>query len=165
MLQTGEWIGLGLAIVIVVALVIVLVVALRATTVRWRDMQDGVKYAWKGNDGDVKRLKSAFNLAMECSKKHLKVPALSLSSIYILVWPDVMIPNPNNPRIISAPEKVWGICWGNEIWIGSSFDGLCHEICHTMLQIVGIPVTDHSKFEELGANAAISEYAQRLADV
>jgi hypothetical protein len=162
---TGEWIGLGLVVAIIAALTVVLISAIRATTVRWIDLpgRPGCKYAWKGRSGDVAHLLRALERAEDSVRKHVKVQPIiidaAMASVAIVIFPEQKIPNPSYPRIVGAAETVWGICWGHEIWVGAELDALCHELCHSILLGCGIAVTDHSRFDDLGATAAINDFS------
>jgi hypothetical protein len=169
-MSVGELIGLIVAVVIVVAVVVVLIVALRATTVRPVDLpgHPGVKYAWRGAKGDVSALVKVFEAASAAIRQHVTVSPTTidaaLSKVLIVVYPNPKIPNPSFPTILGAPAEVWGICWaGQEVWVGSTFDALCHELCHCVLQGIGLAVTDHSRFADLGAYAAIDAFELTLA--
>ena len=163
-MNVGEIIGLILAVVIVIAVVVLVVVALRATKVRWLDLpgHPGCKYGWRGAKGDVAVLVKAFEAASAAIRKHVSISPTTidaaLSKSLIVVYPNPKVPNPSYPRILGAPAEVWGISWGQEVWVGSTYDALCHELCHSVFQSMGMAATDHSRFADLGAYAAIDEY-------
>jgi hypothetical protein len=161
-MQLGEWIGLCIGVAIAVTLAVILILAIRNMTVRWYDLpgHPGCKYAWRYEKGEVAKLLKAFEAASACIRQYVKMPSetidAALSSALIVAYPTQKVPNPNYPRILGESAEVWGVSWGKEIWIGSGYEALCHELCHSIFGVVG--EGDHSKFAEFGAYAAIDAY-------